>query len=73
MIEITSRGVLDPTKVRESFGEFVNNLNIAAAAGKQFVIATEVRDDNEPDDVALNTQLIARIRPLEVEDAFVGR
>lgn len=73
MVEITSRGVLDPTQITEDFSQFVDNLNIAAASGKQFVIATENRDEGDPEPVALNTQLIARIRPVDVEDAFVSR
>ncbi len=74
MIEVTSRGVLETTRLAGSFDEFVSNLNIAAASGKQFVLATEVRRDDADDDrVALNTELIAVARPVEVEDAFVGR
>jgi hypothetical protein len=73
MIEVTSRGVLETTRLQGSFDEFVSNLNIAAASGKQFVLATEARRDAEDDRVALNTQLIAVARPVEVEDAFVGR
>jgi hypothetical protein len=48
-------------------------LNLAAAQGKQFVVATEVRD-SETQPVALETRNITRIRVLDgIEDAFVGR
>lgn len=73
MIDVTSRGVLDTTRLAGSFDEFIANLNIAAASGKRFVIATEAVDDGDNGPVALNTDLIARVRPVEVEDAFVGR
>lgn len=73
MIDVTSRGILDTTRLAGSFDEFIANLNIAAASGKQFVIATEANEDGNDANVALNTQLIARIRPVDVEDAFVGR
>lgn len=71
MIEVTSRGVLDTTTLAGSFPDFVNSLNIAAASGKQFVLAREVTEEGE-DDVALNTELIAVARPVDA-DAFVGR
>ena len=44
MLEITSAGALEPTLVKGDFGAFVSDLNIAAASGKQFVIALEERD-----------------------------
>lgn len=73
-LEVTSRETLEPTIVASDFAQFVNDLNLAAAAGKQYVIATEVRDGRESP-VALETRNIVRIRDLgeNAEDAFVGR
>jgi hypothetical protein len=73
MLEITSRDTLDTTVVTGEFVEFIQDLNLAAAQGKQFVVATEVRD-SETQPVALETRNITRIRVLDgIEDAFVGR
>lgn len=71
-LEITSRETLDPTLVSGDFPGFINDLNIAAAAGKQFVIATEIRDGQELN-VALETRNITRIRDLGGVDAYIGR
>jgi hypothetical protein len=72
MLEITSRDTLDETLIEGDFHSFINDLNIAAASGKQFVIAAEVREDgSEP--VAFETRNITRIRVSEAERAFVGR
>lgn len=72
--EITSRDTLDPTIIAGDFTKFLNDLNVAAVAGKQFVIATEVRADGEQAPVGLETRNITRIRPIDgYDDAFVGR
>jgi hypothetical protein len=72
MLEVSLRDTLDATIVEGEFDAFISNLNIAAASGKQFVVAVEVRDDGtEP--VAFETRNITRVRPVSVEDAFVGR
>lgn len=70
MLEITSRGTLDSTFVEGDFADFIGDLNIAAAQGKKFVVATEQRD-GETNPVALETQNITRIRVVELEDAFL--
>lgn len=71
-LEITSRNTLDPTVVAGEFASFVDSLNIAAASGKQFVIAAEVRGDEETH-VALETRNITRVRDLGSIGAFIGR
>lgn len=72
MLEITSKGTLDATIVEGDFQTFINDLNLAAAQGKQFVVATEQRD-GETQPVALETRNITRIRVMGFEDAFIGR
>lgn len=73
-VEVTSRGTLDPTYIDADFTEFVNNVNIAAAAGKQFVLFTEIRDNGETNPVALETRNITRAREVDgVDRAFIGR
>lgn len=67
MIEITSRDTLDPTIVEADMATLVNDLNIAAAAGKQFVILQE----HGAGAVALETRNITRMREREDEDAFI--
>jgi hypothetical protein len=70
-LEITSRDTLDSTVVAGDFASFINDLNIAAAAGKQYVLCTEIRN-GEHSPVALETRNITRIRDLGAHDAFIG-
>ena len=72
MLEITSKGLLDPTTIVGGFDEAINSLNIAAASGKQFAVFTEHVPNGEDHYVGLNTQLIARIRPVDDADAFLA-
>lgn len=72
-LEITSRETLDTTTVEGDFASFINDLNVAAASGKQFVVATEIRPDGQTCPVGLETRNITRIRDLtDMDDAFVG-
>lgn len=71
-LEVTSRETLEPTLVAGKFEDFVTDLNIAAASGKVFVIATELRNGSERH-VALETRNITRIRDLEDDDVpYIG-
>lgn len=70
-VEITSRDTLDPTICTGSFGSFVQELNLAAAAGHQYVVAKEIRADGEAH-VALETRNITRIRDLGDSDSLIG-
>lgn len=72
MLEVTSRGTIDPTTIVGGFDDAINSLNIAAASGKQFAVFTEHVPNGEDRYVGLNTQLIARIRPVEADDAFLS-
>lgn len=69
-VEVTSRDTLDPTRCEGRFVDFVNDLNIAAAAGKAFVLAQEA--GRGP--VALETRNITRVRDLGEEEpsAYIG-
>lgn len=71
-LEISLKSTLDPTFVDSPFPQFVNDLNMAAAKGMQFVIATEMRDDGQRRPVAFETRNITRIRELDEEHAFIG-
>jgi hypothetical protein len=71
-VEITLKSTMDPSYVVGDFATFINDLNLEAAAGKQYVIATEQRD-GATNPVAFETRNITRIREVEVEDAFIGR
>jgi hypothetical protein len=70
-IEISVKSSMDPTVIAGDFAQFINDLNIAAASGKQFVIAHEQRPDGTKTPVAFDTRNITRIRELETDDAFL--
>lgn len=72
MLEVTSQHTLDSTYVAGDIKELLGELNVAAAAGKHFVMFTEIRNGDETP-VLLETRNITRVRTVEVEDAFVGR
>jgi ABC-type microcin C transport system duplicated ATPase subunit YejF len=67
-LEITSRDTLDPTIMEGDLAELVNDLNLAAAKGKQFVVVTEKGSGN----TALETRNITRIREKDGDNAFVS-
>lgn len=67
-LEITSRDTLDPTLVEGEFLDLVNNLNIAAATGKQFLLVDEKGSGN----TAIEIKNITRIRERKDDDAFVS-
>lgn len=71
MLEVTSQHTLDSTYVTGDIRELLGELNVAAAAGKHFILMTEVRGGDESP-VLLETRNITRVRTVEVEDAFVG-
>ncbi len=66
-LEITVRDLLEPIKIEAEMIGFINDMNIAAASGKHFVIAQE--KDRGP--VAFETRNVTVIRDIE-EDAFLG-
>lgn len=66
-VEVTSQNTLDPTICEGNFLSLINDLNLAAATGKQFVILQELNGGP----VALETRAITRIR--ELQDAFIGQ
>lgn len=68
ILEITSRDTLDPTIVESDLVQLVNDLNVAASGGKQFVIVTEKDSGN----TALETRNITRIREKDGDNAFVS-
>lgn len=69
-IEVVSTGLLEPTIVRGSMVDLLNELNLAAAKGHQFVLM----EDLHGMPVAFETRNIAKLRELEEddEDAFLG-
>jgi hypothetical protein len=70
-LTIRVRDSFEPIMVEADFVAFINDLNIAAATGKQYVIATEANTGGQP--VALETRNITAIRPAgSNEDAFIG-
>lgn len=71
-VEITSRDTMDPTTVDADFATFVNELNLAHAAGKQFIIFTEVLPDGRKAPVALSSSNMTRVREELDTNAFVG-
>jgi hypothetical protein len=73
-VEVTSRDTFDATVVEGDFVQFVNDLNLAAAAGKQFVLFTEVRPDGSTNPVALEARNITRAREVTGDSSdFIGR
>lgn len=67
-VALTMTDVFDPVRVQGDFPTFVNELNLAAAAGKQYVITREVGGG----DIALETKAIKVIRNQENEDAYIS-
>lgn len=71
-VEVSLKSTLDPSYVVGDFTTFISDLNVAAASGKQYVIATEQRD-GDTNLVAFETRNITRIREVSDVDAFIGR
>ncbi len=71
--EITHKNTFEPTIIEGDFMAFINDLNIAAANGKQFVVANEARPDGSLAPVAFETRNITRIRNVDSDAcAFIG-
>lgn len=68
-VQITVRDVIDPIEIEGNFVEFINDLNIAAAQGKQFVICRESTGGN----IAFETRNIVMMRDPEDDGAYIGR
>ena len=43
---LTMRGLIEPVELEDNFQETANNLNMHAAAGKEFVVTRTVRGEN---------------------------
>lgn len=65
-LQIEMRGKLDPINVPGNFQHFVDQLNLAAAKGMQYVIL----EDHDGNNIALNQQNILTAR--EFDDDAVG-
>lgn len=66
-VEIWFRDSLDSEVVAGDLVGLTNNLNVAAATGKQFTIL-----ESPNGDVMIQTRNILRAREKEVVDAFLG-
>lgn len=71
-VEISLKSTMDATYVVGDFKDFINDLNLAAAKGMQYVIATERRFDGSTAPIAFETRNITRIREVQEDDAFIG-
>lgn len=71
-LEITLRQTMEPSVVEGDLVSFINDLNIAAAAGKQYIIATEILG-GQGSPAAFETRSITRVRELDDENAFLTR
>lgn len=69
--EISVKSAMEATRIVGDFAQFVNDLNIAAASGKQFIICTEEHADGTTAPVAFDTRNITRIREIQVDNAFL--
>lgn len=71
-VSIYSRDMLEPLIVEGDLVTVVNNLNVAAANGKQFAIMTE--EGYDENGCAIEIRNITRMREQKgAEDAFIGR
>jgi hypothetical protein len=68
-LEVEIRDRLEPVYVDREFTEFVNDLNIATAQGKHFIITDE--DSGGP--IAFEARNITVIREAGGRSAFIGR
>jgi hypothetical protein len=60
--------VFEPVRLEGNFISFIQELNLAAAQGKQYVICSELGGG----DIALETRAIKVIRGMEEADAYLG-
>lgn len=72
-LELTIHGQIQPLYLEGDYATFINDLNLAAAQGKQYVLATEARPDGVTAPVGIETKSITLIRESDAEDAFIGR
>lgn len=62
--EVTMRGLLEPVRLEEGFMEAIATLNMAAAQGKEFVVATSLEDG---ENIAMAARNILIIKGVEDE------
>lgn len=62
------RNQLDPVYVDGDFGDVVNGLNLAAAAGRQFAMF----DEKDGGPIAFETRNITMIREVDDDEAFIS-
>jgi hypothetical protein len=67
-VELWFRNTLDPERIEGDLTTLVNNLNIAAANGKQFTIL-----DGTMGPVMVQTVNIVKAREVSDDNAFIGR
>lgn len=67
-IAIRMRGDISEIVVPATFQQFVAELNVAGATGKQYVIMT----DTDEHSIALNTQNILTVREVGMEEEAAG-
>lgn len=68
-IAVTMRGMLEPILIKEDFQTAVTDMNIAAASGKEFLLANSV----DGGAIAMALHNILSIREVEEDDALIGR
>lgn len=66
ILEIMVRDALEPVLIEGDFASFIQDLNMAAARGHQYVIAQEASGNP----VAFETRNITTIRPRAESNAF---
>lgn len=66
ILEIMVRDALEPVLIESDFIAFIQDLNVAAAKGLQYVIAQEATGNP----VAFETRNITTIRPRGEDNAF---
>lgn len=71
-IEITSRDSFEKTVIEGDFLALTNELNLAAAQGKQFVIFTEILPDGETTPCAVYVGNLIKARELPARENLIG-
>lgn len=66
-MEVMSTGMLEPTLIEGDMHHMMQELNLAATAGKQFVLFEDVNGLK----VGLETRNITRIREIDPDKAFI--
>lgn len=69
VVVVWSRNSLEPRRIQGDLISLVNDMNIAAASGKQFVVVQ--KEDGAP--VAIQTQNITTMDQEDESDAYIGR